>query len=90
MLDDPGVGFEVESQVIKVLSDYFPARRGSIGVESRLVEDLCVDSISLVEVVMALNEMFAIELPDAGVGEWRTVRDVCILVECANGSNKTS
>lgn len=82
--------FWLESQVIKLLSDYFPARRGKIGIESRLVEDLGVDSISLVEVVMALNERFAIELPDAGVGEWKTVRDICIFVGRADGFDHAS
>ena len=81
MSNYPGALSELECQVINVLSGYLPARRGRIGVESRLVDDLCVDSISLVEIVIALNEVFAIELPDAGVGEWRTVRDICVLVK---------
>ncbi|MGJ7515646.1 phosphopantetheine-binding protein [Pseudomonas baetica] len=67
----------VENQVIKVLMDYFPADRRKIEAASRLVEDLYVDSISLVEIVMALNETFGIELPESGVRGWGTVKDIC-------------
>ncbi|BCX66973.1 phosphopantetheine-binding protein [Pseudomonas izuensis] len=73
-------GLEVECKVIKVLSDCCPAVRGRIELGSRLVEDLCVDSISLVEIVMALNDSFGIELSEAGVGEWRTVLDIYVSV----------
>ncbi|WP_095051960.1 acyl carrier protein [Pseudomonas sp. Irchel s3b2] len=72
---------EVECQVIKVLSDYFSVDRRKVEVDSRLVEDLYVDSMSLVEVVMALNEVFGVELPEGGVAEWKTVRDICCLVD---------
>ena len=77
MSDESNNKFDIASQVIKVLSDYFPAGRRDIALTSRLVEDLYVDSISLVEIVMALNETFAIDLPEDKVGLWRTVEDVC-------------
>ncbi|EJM75651.1 acyl carrier protein [Pseudomonas sp. GM49] len=76
MSDESSDQFDVVSQVIKVLSDYFPVGRREITLTSRLVEDLYVDSISLVEIVMALNETFGIELPEDRVGLWRTVEDV--------------
>lgn len=81
MSDDLSVELEVEHQVIKVLSDYFPAGRRKIEIASRLVEDLYVDSIGLIEIVMALNDAFKIELPDTEVGEWKTVKDICRLVK---------
>ncbi|MGH8347947.1 MAG: acyl carrier protein [Pseudomonas sp.] len=88
MSNDLNNAFEVESKVIKVLSDYFPAGRRKIQIDSRLVEDLCVDSISLVEIVMALNETFGIELPEVDVGTWRTVKDVCFSVRDMGGFNE--
>ena len=77
MSDESSDQFDVVSQVIKVLSDHFPVGRREITLTSRLVEDLYVDSISLVEIVMALNETFGIEFPEDRVGLWRTVEDVC-------------
>lgn len=81
MSDDLSAELEVEHRVIKVLSDYFPAVHRKIEMASRLVEDLYVDSIGLVEIVMALNTAFKIELPDTEVGEWKTVKDICMLVK---------
>ena len=34
----------------------------------------------MVEIVMALNEAFGIDLPEEGVEQWKTVGDICELV----------
>lgn len=81
MSDEQVVDVEIERQVIRILSDYFPVGRRKIESESRLVEDLYVDSMSIVEIVMALNESFAIELPESAVSEWRIVGDICCSVK---------
>ncbi|WP_256672691.1 acyl carrier protein [Pseudomonas sp. C1C7] len=74
---------EIENQVIRILMDYFKSTRRNITPNSRLVEDLYIDSMSLVELVMALNESFAIELPEDEVAQWKTVRDICTsIVSC--------
>lgn len=71
---------ELERQVIQLLSGYLSVDPLTIEVDSRLVEDLCVDSVGVVEIVMSLNEAFGIDLPDAEVTQWRTVGDICRLV----------
>lgn len=71
-----GIGFEIERLVIKVLSDYLPVGRRKIESSSRLVEDLYVDSMSVVEIVMILNEAFGVELSAGAVSEWVTVADI--------------
>lgn len=71
---------EIERKVIKVLSDYFPVGRRTIEARSRLVEDLYVDSMNVVEIVMIVNEVFDVELPQADVAKWRLVSDICDLV----------
>lgn len=68
---------DIEFQVIKVLSDYFSVGRRKVESSLRLVEDLYVDSMSLVEIVMALNEEFEVDLLAAEVSDWRTVLDIC-------------
>lgn len=69
--------FAIEEQVLEVLSEYFSVGGRAVVMECRLVEDLFVESISLIEMVMALNELFGVEIPEGAVGEWRTVKDVC-------------
>lgn len=73
----------IEHQVIGVLSEYVSADRLGIELESSLVEDLCLDSLGIVEVVMVLNEFFGVELPASGVVEWRSVADICTSVAAA-------
>jgi acyl carrier protein len=70
----------INGQVKEILLPYFTETKGPIGGGSRLVEDLCVDSVDVVEVIMALNEAFDIDLPDAEASEWRTVADICCSV----------
>ncbi|WP_448106928.1 phosphopantetheine-binding protein [Pseudomonas azerbaijanoccidentalis] len=81
-----GADAQIEREVIRVLSEYFPADRRRIEVGSRLVEDLYVDSMNVVEIVMMLNEVFSVELPQKGVAEWKAVSDICCLLRiCKEG-----
>lgn len=81
MEDSPIDEMDLERQVIKLLSSCFSVGRRTIDIESRLVEDLYVDSVGMVETVMALNETFGIELPEEGVEMWKTVGDICDLIK---------
>nr|WP_269137511.1 phosphopantetheine-binding protein [Pseudomonas sp. PGPR40] len=75
----------LERQVVQVLSGCLLVDRRTIETDSRLVEDLHVDSVDVVEIVMSLNEAFGIDLPNAEVTEWRTVGDICCLVSVCKG-----
>ncbi len=44
--------------------------------DSKFVEDLGADSLDVVELVMALEEKFDIEIPDDEAEKIRTVKDV--------------
>lgn len=72
---------EVEFEVLRVLSDCLSIGGRDVKAGLRLVEDLCMDSMSMVEFVVALNEVFSIELSEEGVERCRTVRDICLLIE---------
>ena len=72
---------EVESRVMKILADYLPSSNRKVERRSRLVEDLYVDSIGVVEIVMTLNEAFYIDLPESEVEGWRVVEDICCSVK---------
>ena len=67
---------QVEEGVIKILVGYFSAGRRNITPDSRLVEELLIDSISLIEVVMLLNEAFKVEIPQKEVAQWKAVADI--------------
>ncbi|WP_212796862.1 phosphopantetheine-binding protein [Pseudomonas sp. St316] len=80
----PAVEGCVEFQIIKLLSGYFSASRSISGC-SRLVEDLCADSVDVVEIVMMIDETFNVELSSRQVAQWRSVADIVnSLVESQN------
>ncbi len=49
--------------------------------ESRFIEDLNADSLDVVELVMALEEKFSIEIPDEDAEKIKTVKDVVDYIE---------
>ena len=51
--------------------------------ESRFIEDLNADSLDVVELVMALEEKFSIEIPDEDAEKIKTVNDVVTYIEKA-------
>jgi acyl carrier protein len=69
--------------MMRLLSECLPNARHGIEVGSRLVEDLYMDSIAVVEFVMVLNEEFEMDVPAKVVAEWRTVEDICSWLKTA-------
>ncbi len=49
--------------------------------DSKFIEDLGADSLDVVELVMALEEKFDIEIPDEDAEKILTVKDVITYVE---------
>lgn len=77
LVHDFGNKDELESRVVGVLCGCLSIACGEVQMNSRLVEDLCMDSIQIVEFVMAINDVFQTEVPDEEVAGWKAVQDVC-------------
>jgi len=52
-----------------------------IKIESNLFDDLNFDSLDSVEMVLAMELEFDIEIPDDSIDEIKTVRDIVDLVQ---------
>ena len=52
--------------------------------DSKFVEDLGADSLDVVELVMALEEKFDIEIPDEEAEKIATVKDAIAFIEANN------
>jgi acyl carrier protein len=48
-----------------------------------LVDDLAIDSLTLVEVAAAVQDEFNVEVPDEGLKDLKTIGDVVALVQQA-------
>ena len=50
-------------------------------VDTSLTEDLEADSLDAVEVIMALEDEFGIEIPDEEAEHFKTIGDICKFIE---------
>ena len=68
---------EVRDVVVEQLS----VAPDAVKLESKIIEDLGADSLDVVELVMALEEKFEVEIPDSEAEKLKTIQDVVIFVE---------
>ena len=55
---------EIESKIIKIVADQLNVDESEINSDSSFVDDLGADSLDTVELVMAFEEEFGVEIPD--------------------------
>ena len=67
---------EVDATVKEILAKQLTMDVGKINSESRLVEDLGVDSFGSVEVAFELEEKFDLKIPDETLYEAKTVKNI--------------
>ncbi|MDE2028138.1 MAG: acyl carrier protein [Candidatus Omnitrophica bacterium] len=58
---------------------------GKVKPESRLVEDLGLDSFGAVEVAFELEEKFELKIPDSALYEAKTVKDIVDYISSQKG-----
>ena len=52
-----------------------------VAIESTFIEDLGADSLDIVELIMAFEEEFGIEIPDEAAEKIKTVQDVVTYID---------
>ena len=63
-------------QVKKIVKDQLGVEEDEIQMSSTFVDDLGADSLDIVELIMAFEEEFNIEIPDEKAEKIKTVEDV--------------
>jgi acyl carrier protein len=66
---------ELESQVKSLISKSLKIPEENVKLESAFIEDLGADSLDIVELVMAMEDEFQIEIPDKDAEQIKTVTD---------------
>ena len=66
---------DVLAEVKKIIKEQLDVEEADIKAESSFIDDLGADSLGLVELVLAFEEAFEIDIPDEETEEIRTVQD---------------
>ena len=70
-----GKSREMIEKVKQIISEQLGVDEGEVTLSASFVDDLGADSLDQVELVMALEEAFDLEIPDEDAEKIRTVQD---------------
>jgi acyl carrier protein len=76
---------EIRSGLASILEEVADVSPDDVSDEKSFVDDLDVDSLSMVEVAMAAEEKFGVKIPDDELPKLKTVGDAVKYIE-QNGS----
>jgi acyl carrier protein len=71
----------VQDKVKSIIAEQLGVKSEEVTPEAKFVEDLGADSLDTVELVMALEEEFGIEIPDEDAEKITTVGDAVKYIE---------
>ncbi|HJL58184.1 MAG: acyl carrier protein [Pelagibacteraceae bacterium] len=70
-----------EEQVKKIVMDHLGIGEDKISLSSKFIDDLGADSLDTVELVMAFEEKFGIEIPDDAAETILTVQNAVDFID---------
>lgn len=75
---------DIEQKVKDIIVEQLNVTPDQVTTEAKFIEDLGADSLDTVELVMAFEEEFEIEVPDEEAEKLQSVTDVITYIEKAN------
>lgn len=76
-----GTPEEIEERIKSIIVDQLGVAIEEVTSEASFIEDLGADSLDIVELIMALEEEYDIEIPDEDAEKIQTVKDVVTYVQ---------
>ena len=67
------MGTDLEQRLSNIIVDQLGATKEEIAPEASFIDDLGADSLDIVELVMAMEETFDIEIPDEDAEKIQTI-----------------
>ena len=68
-------------KVKKIVVDQLGVNEADAQIDSTFIDDLGADSLDIVELIMAFEEEFEIEIPDDAAEKIKTIRDAVDYIE---------
>jgi acyl carrier protein len=75
----------IEEKVIELIVEQLDVTREECVPEASFIEDLGADSLDLVEMIMAMEENFGIEISDEELQKIRTIQDAINFIKKKKG-----
>ena len=72
---------DIPSKVKKMVVDHLGVEESKVTDEANFIDDLGADSLDTVELVMAFEEEFSVEIPDDAAEKITTVKDAIKFIE---------
>ncbi|CAM5453747.1 MULTISPECIES: acyl carrier protein [Streptomyces] len=72
---------EIIAGLAEILNEVADVEPAEVSEEKAFIEDLDVDSLAMVEVIVAVEERFGVSLPEEELKELRLVSDIVLRVE---------
>ena len=67
---------EILAGLAEIIDEVAGVPAGDVTPEKNFVEDLDIDSLSMVEIAVAAQDKFGVEIPDEQLKDLKTVQDV--------------
>ena len=74
-------------EVREILAEQLDVDKDSIEMNSKLAEDLGADSLDAIDIVMTIEDQYAIEVPDDNIENMKTVEDIVSFIESNTDAN---
>jgi acyl carrier protein len=71
----------LEDRVSAIIVEQLGVSKGELAPQASFIDDLGADSLDIVELVMAMEEEFDIEIPDDDAEKIQTIQDVVSYVK---------
>lgn len=72
---------ELYDELVEIIAEQLSVEKTEITKESKIAEDLGADSLDFVELTMALEEKFDVEIPDDEAENLTTVNSILEYIE---------
>ena len=72
---------EIFNKVRDIVVEQLGVEADEINIDSTFIDDLGADSLDIVELIMAFEEEFGIEIPDEAAEKIKTVQDVVTYID---------
>ena len=76
---------ETADRIKKIVVEHLGVDADKVTEESSFIDDLGADSLDIVELVMAFEEEFGVEIPDDAAEKIATVKDAIAFIDANKG-----